>query len=88
MLSTEQAAIVKGLLARGDKQHEIAAFFGVNGGRIAEIKTGAKHSTVKPASARRLPSSEDLLRGHAVVEARTALLNARAAIDAALQHLE
>ncbi len=32
--------IVKGMLARGDKQHDIAAYFGVNGGRVAEVSTG------------------------------------------------
>jgi hypothetical protein len=28
------------MLDRKDKQHDIAAFFGVNGGRIADISTG------------------------------------------------
>jgi hypothetical protein len=32
--------LVKGMLARGDRQHDIASYFGVNGGRIAEIATG------------------------------------------------
>lgn len=39
-LSEADAAIVKGMLARGDRQHDIAAWFGVNGGRIGEISTG------------------------------------------------
>jgi hypothetical protein len=34
-LSDEDAAIVKGMLARGDRQHDIAAWFGVIGGLIA-----------------------------------------------------
>jgi hypothetical protein len=37
-----EVPIIKGMLQRGDKQHDIAARFGVNGGRIAEIKTGKK----------------------------------------------
>jgi len=28
------------MLARGDRQHDIAAYFGVNGGRIAEVASG------------------------------------------------
>jgi hypothetical protein len=56
MLNEEQAAIIKGLLARGEKQHDIAAFFGVNGGRIAEIKTGQRFPDVAPAGKRDLPS--------------------------------
>ncbi len=34
-----QTQIVKGMLARGDKQHDIAAYFGVNGGRVADVST-------------------------------------------------
>jgi hypothetical protein len=41
-LTEADAALVKGMLARGDRQHDIAAWFGVNGGRIAEISTGQK----------------------------------------------
>jgi hypothetical protein len=36
----KETAIVLGMLARGDKQHDIAAYFGVNGGRVAEVATG------------------------------------------------
>lgn len=31
--------VVKGMLERGDRQHDIASYFGVNGGRIAEVAT-------------------------------------------------
>jgi len=39
-LNEGEIAIVKGMLVRGDPQHDIAAYFGINGGRIAEISTG------------------------------------------------
>jgi hypothetical protein len=45
-LSERDAALVKGMLYRGDRQHDIAAWFGVNGGRIAEIATGHTFSWV------------------------------------------
>ncbi len=48
-LNVEDAAVIKGMLLRGDKQHDIAACFGVNGGRVAEIKTGDRFPEVKPA---------------------------------------
>lgn len=48
-LDEDDAAIVKGMLLRGDRQHDIAAWFGVNGGRIAEISTGAKFAEVEAA---------------------------------------
>jgi len=39
-LSAADAAIVKGMLARGDRQSDIAAYFKVNAGRVSEINTG------------------------------------------------
>lgn len=39
-LGHRETRIVKGMLARGDRQHDIASYFGVNGGRIGEIATG------------------------------------------------
>lgn len=49
-LTAKDAAIVKGMIQRGDRQHDIAAWFGVNGGRIGEINTGAKFSEVAVAT--------------------------------------
>ena len=48
-LSAANAAIVKGMLDRGDRQSDIAAYFKVNSGRISEIATGVKHASVLPA---------------------------------------
>ena len=36
-LTDRDAAVIKGMLIRGDRQHDIAAWFGVNSARIAEI---------------------------------------------------
>lgn len=55
MLVVPDVAVIKGMLARGDRQHDVAAFFGVNGGRIAEIATGQKYGWVKPALSADLP---------------------------------
>ena len=41
-LRDEDASIIKGMLSRGDRQHDIAAWVGGNGSRIAEISTGSK----------------------------------------------
>lgn len=38
--------IIKAMLRRGDKQSDIAACFGTNGGRISEINTGQRYATV------------------------------------------
>ena len=49
-LSTADAAVVKAMLARGDRQSDIAAFFKVNAGRISEINTGKAFVTVTAAN--------------------------------------
>jgi hypothetical protein len=54
-LSPVDASIVKGMLARGDRQHDVAAWFGVNAGRIADVKTGKKHREIPPAPTHALP---------------------------------
>jgi hypothetical protein len=59
-LSEEDAAIVKGMLACGDRQHDIAAWFGVNGGRIAEIAAGQRFREVATASPEQLPRAGSL----------------------------
>jgi hypothetical protein len=54
-LSEAQASLVKGMLLRGDRQHDIAAWFGVNSGRIADVKKGESHPNAPPAPPDELP---------------------------------
>jgi predicted XRE-type DNA-binding protein len=42
------AAKIKHLCGQGFLQHEIAARFGINQGRVSEIKNGKKHKDVPP----------------------------------------
>lgn len=58
MLNNEHIAVVKGMLMRGDKQHDIAAHFRINSGRVAEIATGKIGTNVKAAPINTLPSIE------------------------------
>ena len=53
-LTSADAAVVKGMLVRSDPQHDIAAWFGVNGGRVADIKTGRTFPEVKPVADEKL----------------------------------
>jgi hypothetical protein len=52
-----QAAIIKGMLRRGDHQQYIVAWFGgvFNPGRVSAIKTGQKFADVAPAPETDLP---------------------------------
>lgn len=47
--------IILGMAARGDHDHNIAAWFGLNQGRIAEAKNG-EHGQASPAPSHQLPS--------------------------------
>lgn len=87
-LSAEQAAVVKGLLARGEKQHDIAAFFGENGGRVADIAKGRKWPDVKPAPKVELPTPAQLVPwGFIMAEAQKALSIAEIGIASARARL-
>lgn len=55
MLTQQQISEVKGYLALGHKQHDIAARYGVNGGRIAEVAKGKVGQTVAAKTAKELP---------------------------------
>lgn len=47
-LNERDVAEIKGMLMRGDKPQDIAFYFGVNNGRISEIKNGVKYLEVPP----------------------------------------
>jgi hypothetical protein len=53
-LSNRDAGMVLGMVARDDREHDIAAWFGVNQGRIAEVKQGS-HGSIVAAPAHELP---------------------------------
>lgn len=57
-LDAADAALVKGMIARGDLQSDIAAYFRTNSGRISEINTGRKFKDIPPAPPAVLPPPE------------------------------
>jgi len=55
-LNYQETEIALGMLERGDRQHDIAAYFGVNGGRIAEIAgDDGPYPLAKSKDAKHLP---------------------------------
>ncbi|MCR9069894.1 MAG: hypothetical protein NXH79_13725 [Rhodobacteraceae bacterium] len=81
------AALIKGMLARGDRQHDIAAWFGVNGGRIAEIATGAKFANVSAAT-KNLPPSGPYSSGKDIEDAKKNLLEVRESLSDLLDRID
>ena len=79
-LTERDAAVVKAMLARGDRQHDVAAWFGVNGGRIAEIATGRSFRSTAAADQAHLPPRGPYPSGRDTVIALRALVVAKQAL--------
>jgi len=86
-LTEADAALVKGMLARGDRQHDIASWFGVNAGRVAEIATGITFDEVGSAAFDQLPPPGPYLSGKAAHAALAALEAAKSALTTAEQRI-
>jgi hypothetical protein len=86
--TASDAALIRGMLARGDKQSDIAAFFGINGGRISEINTGKRHPKAVAAPADELPPPGPYLIGRTSSKAREALFALRDLINETLTEID
>lgn len=75
-LTREDVRIVLGMQKRGDREHDIAAWFGVNQDRVAEAKEG-KFGNVGAAQSRELPP-----KGPPGMKGRRLRGQAEAALDA------
>ena len=87
-LTDQEISIVKGMLLRGDAQHHIAAYFGVNSARIAEVKTGAAGPQVTAAPAVELPPPGPYLAGRSALRARETLKALRELIDETIAEID
>lgn len=84
MLSHREVPIVKGMLLRGDRQHDVAAYFGVNGGRIAEVAKGEiPYPNTKAADESELPPPGPYLTKYALQSVIRTLNQAIEAIEMA-----
>ncbi|WP_425230751.1 hypothetical protein [Sphingomonas sp.] len=54
-LTDRDAAIIKGMVGRGDKNETIAAFFGVNQRAVSHVRSGQTFANVVPARPEQLP---------------------------------
>lgn len=87
-LNNREIAIVKGMLNRGDRQHDIAAYFGINSGRIAEINTGERGQGIVAALAADLPPAGPYISGRSALHARDTLKAVRDLIDEAIEEID
>ena len=86
-LNETDAGIIKGMLLRGDRQHDIASWFGVNAGRISEIANGRRFTHVPPTLPDDLPSPGPYELGRKYADAVTSLLIARVTVEMAIENL-
>lgn len=83
-LGYRDTCTVKGMLLRGDRQHDIASYFGVNGGRIAEIANGTNiYPNAQPTPEADLPPPGPYLSKFALQSVIDTLNEAIAALDLA-----
>jgi len=79
-----ETQLVKGMLIRGDKQHDIAAYFGENAGRVAEVSTGdSTFPNAPPLPPDQLPPPGPYLSKYPVAAVLAVMQDAIAAIDLA-----
>ncbi len=84
MLNHRETRIVTGMLLRGDRQHDVAAYFGVNAGRIAEVATGnSTYPNAQPMEERKLPPAGPYLTKYALQSVIRTLNEAITAIELA-----
>ena len=55
-VTKSDVSIILGMVNRGDRRHDIAAWFGLNQGRVAEVEAG-DHGAATPAPMSQLPPS-------------------------------
>ncbi len=79
-LNEEIAALIKGMLARGDRQSDIAACFGINSGRVSEINTGELYPDVPAALPESLPP-RDLPSPYETLKAKQEIWRVRVALE-------
>jgi len=87
-LTEADAAVVKGMLLRGDRQHDIAAWFGVNGGRITDVNTGKTFASVNPEPPEVLPPPGPYRGERSAAAARTLAEQAVEEIEAIAARLK
>src|SRR5258708_1358358 len=83
-LGYRETCVVKGMLARGDRQHDVASYFGVNGGRIGEIASGTNnYPNAQPTPEADLPPPGPYMTKFAVQSVIDTLNEALEALDLA-----
>lgn len=88
-LNSGEIAIVKGMLKRGDRQSDIAAYFGINSGRISEINNDLRGAEIKPADQDELPAPGPyFVSARATLHAKQTLTALRDLIDQTLQEID
>ena len=87
-LTDQEIAVVKGMILRGDRQHDIAAYFGINQGRIGEINSGQRGVGVAAAAPNKLPPAGPYLAGRSALRARDTLVALRELIDDAIKDID
>jgi hypothetical protein len=80
--------LIKGMLARGDDQSDIAACFLINAGRVAEINTGQRSPNIAAADLGELPPEGPYPSAYELWKTKNALWAARVALEAVREKID
>lgn len=87
-LTAADASIVKGMVERGDRKHDIAAWFGVNQGRIAEVQSGHLYPDADVTLENDLPPPGPYSSGRSIHAATEALRSSKDALQRAMHDVD
>lgn len=87
-LNDQDVATVKGMLARGDQQRDVAAYFGIREERIGAVLKGDFGAHVSPAEPDMLPPPGPYLSGRTALRAVDTLISLRSLIDQAMDEID
>jgi hypothetical protein len=85
MLNAEQASLVKGMLKRGDRFQDIAAYFGENQGRVADVKMNRLFPEIEAAPPEVLPTLGSI-RGPRFIDPNAPLAEQLKALDSMIRN--
>lgn len=90
-IERSDVSLIKGMLLRGDRQSDIAAYFGgsLNSGRISEINTGKRGQGIPAASMDELPPPGPYqVSFRSALKARDTLIALRDLVNQTLAEIE
>lgn len=80
-VTEEDASLILGMVGRGDRKHDVAAYFGINNARVYDVMDGKLHPGIEPAPLEKLPPPGPYPNGRNALEMQEKLNHAYEMLD-------